>query len=134
MSTARRVSYSLNFRKNKFFPSLLQATSGCSNVGTESKIFKSARSLKCVWSIRLFSLFFFYFNKSIFAEVFRHESIQENPIGIRVPCVHAQISNIPFFLHFAISLEYDVVCMSGHGCYLLFIGKFKLENTRDIVR
>lgn len=49
------------------------------------------------------------FNKSIFAKVFRHESIQENPIGIRVPRIHAWISNIPFFLHFAISWKYDVV-------------------------
>lgn len=123
-----RASCFFNHRKDQFFSSLLlQATSGVFNVGAESEgnIQECSYIEMCLEHLPLLFILPRRFNKSIFVEVFRHESIQENPIGIRVPCVHAWISNIPFFLHFAISWEYDVVCMSGHGCHLLIYWKIQ---------
>lgn len=91
-----RVSYSLNLQKDKFFPSLLlQATTGCSKVGVESKgnIQECLHTEMCLEHSPFLFILPRRFNKSIFAEVFHHESIQENPIGIRVSCVHAWILN-----------------------------------------
>lgn len=115
--------------KIKCFPLLSRTTSGCSDIGTKGNgnIQECSRTEMCLVHLPLLFILPRRFNKSIFAEVFRHESIRENPIGIRVPCVHAWISNISFFfLHFAISLEIRRHLMFRHLFYLLEISSSKI--------
>jgi len=119
------ISGKINF----FHPLLLRATSGCSDIGTESKGNYSRAlahwNMSGAFASSLYVLF--HFNKSIFTKLSRHESIQENPIGICVPCVYAWISNIVFFLHFLGFVRNTM--SSGHGCF-----SYLLENSRKYWR
>lgn len=83
------ISGKINF----FHPLLLRATSGYSDIGTKSR--GNYSRVLAHWNMSgafASSLYILScFNKTIFIKVSRHESIQENPIGICVPCVYAWI-------------------------------------------
>lgn len=120
-------------RKIKFFPSSL-CYKQLSDVGVKSKgnIQECSHTEMCLEHSPLLFILPRRFNKSIFAKVFRHESIQENPIGDSCS------------MHSCLDLEYPILLalcdFLGIRCRLdlvaifLFIGKLKLKNTKDMVR